>query len=307
MTQAEMGLAVPVTPPVMPAVDNWERVKQLFLDPQQDPTAQADDLLIETIRRALAAHHLLGRGHVADLQVTVNGGIATLTGHVVRASDKTQAAAIALETPGVTAVVNQLVVDYELMLNVAQALGHSQQIQHEQIQVNVQRGVVYLGGNVNHTPTRLAAAQIAAAIPQARGVINVIHTPGLVLDSDEERFIQPQIGSEIYATDGQVGHVQQVIIDPQNRRVTDVLFQVQIALPQARGWTDEPAKRPQAPHPILIPLSRIRCAPSGALFLNINSDKAAHFADFNPAHYDRPPTDWQPPYPYHVADVLLSR
>ena len=302
-TQSEMALTAPALPPV----GKWEQVKQTFLDQQHDPAAQSDALLRDTILQALGQHHLLGRGNVAYINVTARSGVATLTGHVVRASDKVQAEATAREVAGVTAVVNQLVVDYDLMINVAQALGQSGQMQHEQIQVNVQHGVVYLGGNVNHSPARLAAGQIAAAVPQARGIINVIHTPGSVLDSEEERFIQPRIGSEIYATDGQVGRVQQVIINPQNRRVTAVTLQTQIAQPAALAWTDVPVERPQTPHPALIALSRIRCAPSGALFLNVNSNKIAHSTDFNAADYVAPPMDWQPPYPYRSADVLFSK
>ncbi len=270
-------------------------------------SAQADEQLSDAITHALRAHQLLGRSNVAYIHVMVTNGIATLTGHVVRASDKVQAETTTSEVTGVIAVVNQLVVDYELMINVAQALGQSQQMQHEQIQVNVQHGVVYLGGKVNHSPARLAAGQIAATIGQARGIINVIHTPGSVLDSDEERFIQPNIGSEIYATDGQVGRVQQVVINPQNRRVTAVMLQVQVVPPHLLDWAETPAVRPPAPHPVLISLSRIRCAPSGALFLNVNSDAVAHAADFNPAIYTAPPVDWQPPYPYQPADVLFSK
>lgn len=279
-------------------------------EPHTEPralTAQADEQISDAITHDLGAHHLLGRSNVAYLHVMVTSGVATLTGHVVRASDKVQAESTARAVAGVTAVVNHLVVDYELMINVAQALGQSQKMEHEQIQVNVQHGVVYLGGKVNHPPARLAAGQIAATVPQARGIINVIHTPGSVLDSDEERFIQPRIGSEIYATDGQVGRVQQVIINPQNRRVTDVMLQVQVASPHPLEWTETPAERPPAPHPVLISLSRIRCAPSGALFLNVNSDKVSHAADFNPIDYAAPPADWQPPYPYRSADVLFAK
>jgi sporulation protein YlmC with PRC-barrel domain len=128
-----------------------------------------------------------------------------------------------------------------------------------------------------------------------------------VLDSAEERFMQPRIGSEIYATDGQVGRVQQVVINPQNRRVTAVMLQVQVVAPQQLDWTETPAARPPAPHPVLISLSRIRCAPSGALFLNVNSDQVSHATDFNPAAYTAPPVDWQPPYPYQRAEVLFSK
>lgn len=292
--------------PMKPPADNGERGKQLFLDRHQDQVARADTALIEKIRRALAADPLLGKGDVAHMRITVNDGVATLTGHVVQADNKVRAESIVHAVPGVATVVNHLVVDNELMIAVAQALGHDQQTQQEAIQVNVQHGVVYLDGFVNRTPVRALAAQVAAGISQVRGIINVIQSPESVLDTDEERFVQPLVGSTIYATDGQVGHVQQVVIDPQTRRVTAVVVHAQLAVPQDLDWTHLPDERLQPQHDILIPIHSIRCAPSGALFLNINSGEAAHFADFNPRNFDPPAADWQPPYPYVSADVLLS-
>ena len=119
--------------------------------------------------------------------------------------------------------------------------------------------------------------------------------------------MQPLIESEIYATDGQVGRVQQVVINPQNRRVSAVVVQTRLALPQGVEWLHLPAEQMQPPHSMLIPISSIRCAPSGALFLNVNSSEAAHFTDFNAASFDPPAAAWQPPYPYHPSNILWTR
>lgn len=299
----EMALA----PPVKPATDKWEGVKQVFLGLHQDKTAKADAALAEKILGALRADHLLGKRDVAHIRITVNSGVVTLTGHVVRAVNKARAEAAAREASGVTAVVNHLVADNELMIEVAQALGHDQQTEREQIQVNVQHGVVYLGGAVNRAAIRTAAAQVAAGVAQVRGIINVIQTPGIEMDKDEERLVQPQIESEIYANDGAVGRVQQVVINPQNRRVTAVVVHTQIAVAQVGNWTQLPTDRSLPAHCMLIPINNIRCAPSGALFLNINSEAAAHFANVTPHDFGPPPLGWQPPYPYLLADVLVPR
>lgn len=304
MAKLKMEMALPS--PAKPMTEKWERVKQGFLDPQQDKMAKADAVLTEKIMRSLGANHLVGKGDVAHMRVTVNGGVVTLTGHVVQSSNKARAEAAARTTPGVAAVVNHLVIDAELMIDVAQALGHDQQTENEQIQVNVQHGVVYLGGTVNRAAVRAAAAQVAAGIPQVRGIINVIQTPGIVMDIDEECFVQPLVESQLYATDGQVGRVRQVVINPQNRRVTAVVVHAQITVPQDLDWTHLPGERLQPPHTILVPIGSIRCASSGALFLTVNSGEAAQFADFNPRSFGPPPTDWQPPYPYVPADVLFS-
>lgn len=303
---AEPQAGTVLASPIKPTSDKWEQVKRVFLNLHQDQVAKADMTLTEKLRRALAADHLLGKGDVAHMNSTVKGAVVTLSGHVVQASHKARAEAIARETLGVATVVNRLVVDNELMIVVAQALSHDPRTANEQLHVNVQHGVVYLGGAVNRAAVRTSAAQVAASIPQVRGIINVIQTPGIEVDTDEERFVQPLVTSAIYATDGQVGGVQQVVIDPQTRRVTAVVVHAQLRVPQDLDWTHLPDERLQPQHAILIPIHSIRCAPSGALFLNINSGEAAHFADFNPRSFDRPAADWQPPYPYISADVLCS-
>jgi osmotically-inducible protein OsmY/sporulation protein YlmC with PRC-barrel domain len=305
MAEPKVGMMLEL--PGKPPIDKGERTKQRLPDRPQDQAAKADTVLTEKVRQALGADHLLRRGDVAHMRVMVKGGIATLTGHVEQSINKARAEAAAREAPGVVEVVNHLVVDNELMMDVAQALGYDQQTQDEQIQVNVQRGVVYLAGIVTRAPVRTAAATVAASIPHARGIINVIQTPGIGLETEEERFVQPLIESEIYATDGKVGRVQQVIINPQNRRVTAVMVHTSAATPQATDWADVPAEPMQLGRPILIPISSIRRAPSGALFLTINSNEAAHFATFDLHNFGPPPADWQPPYPYWPADVLFHR
>ena len=304
MIEPKLGMTLEL--PGQPPIDKGERTKQQLPERPQDQAAKADTVLTEKVRQLLGSAHLLRGGDVAHMRVAVKDGVATLTGHVGQSINKARAEVAAHEAPGVTAVINHLIVDNELMIDVAQALSHDQQTQDEQIQVNVQHGVVYLGGAVKRPAVRAAAATVAARIPQVRGIINVIQTPGIGMDTDEERFVQPLIESEIYATDGQVGHVQQVVINPQNRRVTAVVAHADSAVPQAGDPTPLPTERQQPQHDILIPISSIRRAPSGALFLAINSGEAAHFANFNPLSFGLPPMDWQPPYPYWPADVLFS-
>ena len=288
---------------------NWrkrlERTKEVFLGPSQDPPARSDNVLDKNIMRALRADRVLGRGDIAQMHVLIRGGIATLTGHVGRSIHKARAEAAIRALPGVAGVVNYLVADDDLILDVAQALGRDAHTQAEQIQVNARHGVVYLGGAVIRAPVRTAAAQIAARIPQTRGIINGIRSPGLVIEAAEEQFVQPAIASEIYASDGQVRHVQQVVIDPQNRRVTAVVADMHPTVPR-----DEEGKRlstealpPQ--HRILIPIGNIRHSSNGTLFLKVKRDEIVAFAEFNMLTLGTPPAEWQPPYPYRQADVLF--
>lgn len=299
----EPRLAMVLESPGKPTPDKWGWLKQMLHNLYQDPSSTPDNVLAEQIRQALGADSLLRRSDLAHISVAVNAGVATLSGHIVRAINKARAECLAGETLGVSGVVNQLVVDDELMIAVAQRLGYDPRTQGERLQVNVQYGVIYLGGAMQHAGARTAAATVAAAIPQARGVINLIQTPGAVQDLEEERIVQPPIAGAIYSTDGPVGRVQQVIINPHNRRVTAVVFAAHSAAPPDPADAQLPAERPPAQRHRLIPMQSLRLAPSGAIFLNVNGATAAHFATFNPLNFAAPPTEWQPPYPYRWTDV----
>lgn len=304
MAEPQVGSAL--APLVPSPVDKWAETKQPFLTRYGAQTAKANTALTEKVKRALGADQQVGKQDIAHLHVMVDGDVATLTGHVGQAGNKARAETAARETAGVKTVINHLVVDGRIVIDVAQALGNDPQTQLEQIGVNVQHGVVYLAGAVNQAAVRLAATRIAAGIPQVRGVVNLIQIAGIEPDAEAERFIQPLIESEIYATDGQVGRVQQVVINPQNRRVSAVIVQTRLALPQAIEWWHLPAEQMQPPHSVLIPISSIRCAPSGVLFLNVNSSAAAQFTDFNATSFEPPAAAWQPPYPYQPANVLWA-
>ena len=305
MTDSKMVMAV--ASPIPSPPEKWERLKQALLALYRGQTAQFDDELTEEIIRTLEADHQLGRSDIAHISVMVNDGIATLTGHVVQSVNKTRAEAIAYKASGVTTVVNHLIGDDELMLEVAEALGHDQHTRSEQIQVNVRHGVVYLGGVVNRASVRDTAGQVAARVPHARGIINILQMPGVVVDIQEDRFTQPRIESEIYATDVQVGHLQQVVINPQNRRVTAGVVLAQFTGCQEVDWAHLPDDYLQPQRCILIPISSIRHAQSGVTFLNVSGDQAARFADFDQRNVMAPPVDWQPPFPYTPADVIFCR
>lgn len=304
MTEPKIAMA-PASHVVLPA-HHGEHGNRLFFDRQQNEVEKADMKLTAKSMRVLEADPLLSRSDIAHIGIRVSDSVATLTGHVAQAGNQARAEAIVRALPGVTKVVNHLVVDGELMITVAQALGHDPQTEQEALQVNVQHGVVHLGGFMKRAAVRTRAAQVAASIPQVRGVINGIQTVESVVNTDEERFVQPLVGSPIYATDGQVGHVQQVVIDPQTRRVTAVVVHAQLAVPQDLNWAHLPTARLQPQDDILVPIHNIRCPPSGALFLNVNSGEAGHFIHFNPLHFAPPAPNWQPPYPYVSTDILFS-
>ena len=60
----------------------------------------------------------------------------------------------------------------------------------------------------------------AASVPQVRGIVNDIRAPGITVDPEEQKILEPSIGREVFATDILLGEVERVIINPHNRRVT---------------------------------------------------------------------------------------
>lgn len=310
MTEHRMNIAL--KPPVQPTTGTWARISRFFLDPQQDPAAYADNVLSGKIMQSLEADNLLGRREVANMNIAVSGGIATLTGHVGRATNKERIETLASKVPGVNGVVNQLVGDYELMIEVAQALGNDPQTKSEHIQVNVQHGIVYLSGSVSQEAVRASAAQTAAQLSSGRGTINRIEVLGLVpefkLDAEEERFVQPRIGKSVYATDGQVGHVHGVVVSPQNRRVVAAVVNTQLDIGQEAAqpfMSTERVLHPVSQRRVLIPITNIERTQSGVVHLNVKSDAVLHFDDYAQNDFVAPPADWLPPYPYAPADVLF--
>jgi hypothetical protein len=57
---------------------------------------------------------------------------------------------------------------------------------------------------------------------------------------------------------------------------------------------------------LVIPTSAVREVTAGAVLLHIGDEATLRYADLDPAAYTSPAADWQPPYPYTHAQVLLE-
>jgi hypothetical protein len=207
---------------------------------------------------------------------------------------------------GVLGVQNDLVLDKDLANSVAQALGNDERTRLEQISVGAQNGFITLNGHVHSAAVRDAAGVIAASVPRVRGVINIIHLPNAVIDPKEYRVWQPLIGTQVSATDMQLGQVEKVIIDPQNCRVTAFV---------ARGCFPEPGNKDGYSLPgldfrperrVVVPIEALRYATDSSVLLEIRAAEAALYRSFEPADFVSPPAGWQPPYPYRREQVLFE-
>jgi hypothetical protein len=198
-----------------------------------------------------------------------------------------------------------LVPDDKIIREVAGALGKIEHVYGVKFFTGARNGVVVLNGEVSSTNVRLLAEECAANIPGVRGVINNVRAPGVDLKAEDQRFLQPSIGEQIYFRNGVCGKVERVIINPNNQRVVAMVVRGQYSAlekdPRFMAYGEE-----QTPERlVIIPISTMRYLTKSAGFLNIDSAEAARFSDYDRSRFIAPREDWTPPYPYCRNEVLF--
>lgn len=139
-----------------------------------------------------------------------------------------------------------------------------------------------------------AAERCAASVPNVRSVFNCIQSPG-VANRQPERVLLPGIKQEVYASDGLLGQVQRVVLNPNNRRVTAFIVSAHFYQRDSK-----PERR------ILIPITAVRHVNASGVELGMTISEADRFPDFNPAKFVKPDPNWQSPLDYVHSDVLFS-
>lgn len=142
-----------------------------------DGRPASDELLEVAVRDALNAYsptHSWGDG----IQVNAHAGAIVLAGAVRTRSAKETAEQAVRRVKGVTAVQNDLTVDAQIEVAIAQALAADARTQDAfpGILVGVVFGVCYLKGVVPTAEAKTAAAEIAAKIPGVKQVSNELKT-----------------------------------------------------------------------------------------------------------------------------------
>ncbi|MGC1378053.1 MAG: hypothetical protein WA821_17615, partial [Anaerolineales bacterium] len=102
------------------------------------------------------------------------------------------------------------------------------------------------------------------------------------------------------------GAIKQVVINPNNRRVVQVILQGQFSDQEQglRTLTDNQTEILKKP--AVIPMNLIGYLTRRSGFLTIKSTQTRQYADFDAAHFTAPKTGWAPPYPYRPEDVLFA-
>jgi osmotically-inducible protein OsmY len=271
------------------------------------PTYRADNVLVAAVIQSLWEDTIFRRTEYRQIHVEVEHGIAYLSGYVSSPSMSTGAEKAALMADGIWKVDNDLAIDSEMKLAVSQAIGKDPRTKKARIFVGVNNGFVTLTGEAPDLAGHLAAQEQAVAIPKVRGVLNSIRVPGVDINTDDQRALQPIIGAGIYATDILIGVVEKVVINPDNRLVTAILANAVFPDPTQMGsnwlWNEHRYTERR----IIIPIDTIRHQSESDIFLKVKSREAAALKAFDTSSYASPDENWQPPYPYKRADILIVR
>lgn len=264
---------------------------------QKLPEYRDDQAIAEEVDRALWKDEVLRNTDYKQIEVAVRDGIVLLNGYVISSVNQWRAETAVKNIQGILGVKSFLIADDKLLLKVSSGLINIKQFEGNHIFVQVQNGAVELSGKVISSEIRSDAEQYAACVPGVRGVINNITVPGIDLEPEDQRFIQPLIGERIYFRDGLSGVVRQVMINPSNLRVTDMIIQGQF--PESIKDSESQT----ADRFAVIPVSTIRYLTKNAGFLLIDSTDSTLYQDFDPFGVVIPDAAWVPPYPYDLDDV----
>lgn len=271
------------------------------------PTYRTDDVLVGAVLQALWEDTIFRRTEYRQIHVEVENGIAYLSGYVSSPSMSTGAEKAALKADGIWKVDNDLAIDSEMKLAVSQAIGKDPRTKKARIFVGANNGFVTLTGEAPDLAGRLAAQEQAVAIPKVRGVLNSIRVPGVDINTDDQRALQPIIGAGIYATDILIGVVEKVVINPDNRLATAILANAVFPDPTQMGSNWLWHEHLYTERRIIIPIDMIRHQSESDIFLKVKGREAAALEAFDTSSYASPDENWQPPYPYKRADILIVR
>ncbi|MBK9925094.1 MAG: BON domain-containing protein [Anaerolineales bacterium] len=267
---------------------------------------QNDSTIKEAVYQALWMDNVLRAIEYYEIDVHVKNGIVYLYGHIVGKTSQLRIMNAIRTVPGMLGTISHLVLDDRLTLDVAESLGELERTYACKFFTGTSHGVVSLNGNVSDQKIKILAEKCAAANPNVRGVMNHVHVLGVESDEHEQPFLQPEIGKAIYFSDGVSGVVKQVIINPNNRRVTAMIILGKFSSQQQEleSLKDENARLSE--QLIVVPMNVVRYLTKVSGFLYITSKEKSRYMEFDPSYFFIPKNNWMAPYPYCPNDVLFS-
>lgn len=263
----------------------------IALKTRQNSSVYSDDSIQTEIWEAVCRHESIRTFDSGSFSITVKEGFVLLTGHVSRKYHRGLIEEVACSIPGVNAVHNKLVVDSDLIIQVAQALSRDERTRPFVFPVGCSHGWVRVGGVAPRRELQIAAEEIAAQVPSVRGVLARPRVIGETYETDRLP-IQPQIRAKTYDYNRQEGVVTQVVIQPRNRLVTHAVVSVTDFYDGKFVF-----------HEYFVPVEAMEVVNPESIILKRNGPPLNAFSTFEPSAYPLAPLDWQPPYPYTAGTV----
>lgn len=229
---------------------------------------------------------------ISSFSATVQNSRVLLRGHLNVDINRQLIRSICESVPGVVGVDDCLVVDHDLTIQVARALGQDARTRALVLPVGTYHGWVGIGGEVPSRELQFAAEDVTAGVASVRGVISLPTVMGQK-PMTQRRPVEPQLSSHVYNLDGQLGTVTHVVIDPQSRLVTDMVVNA-IDL-----WDGTPVCGEY-----LVPAGFILLANKESVFVRRDGRRLQSFRPFDSSVYALAPETWQPPYPYLPGTLL---
>ncbi|MDW8156648.1 MAG: BON domain-containing protein [Armatimonadota bacterium] len=265
------------------------------------PVYRPDDELERDVEDALQREELL-RVLALPVRPEVTDGVVRLRGHVHNRALAARAEEVARSVPGVADVQNELVVDHELLQQVVASVQADEITRHlAGYFLRVRDGLVELTGTAPSLEAAQALERAIARVAGVRGIAN--HMTGLDIPPGWRRVVQPEIDQAVYATDQEVGRVDSVVIDPDNRRVQAVVVAGEFPDPGAPPF----AAGPLWERRVVVPLEDVDRVTPGGVFLRIHAGEAAERPDLREDEYPAAPAQWTPPFPYESRHVRWPR
>lgn len=269
---------------------------------RQAPAYRPDDAIRTEVRQALHTDETIRRFDAAAIDVAVHDGVVRLRGYVSDGRHRARAEELAQRVAGVRRVINELIVDAELILDLAQALARDERTSGTAIGLNSMHGIVYLFGEVRSPALRAAAEAVAASRPHVRMVVNQLTVPGL--PPEELPLALPRPGQNVFAGNELIGRVEQVVISPRSRRVTAMVVHGERV--DAERIDPLLGDAPTEERRLVLPVSMIDDIGALELFLNVDAARAWAAPAFDAEDYVVPDAGWEPPFPYRREEVLLD-
>ncbi len=269
------------------------------------PVQRADAEIKENIYQALWKDDVIRSLEYYEIDIHVKNGVVHLNGHIVGSTSEYRIENALRSVSGIMEIKNNLILDDKLTLEIASSLGALEHAYGCKFFTGSSHGVVSLNGKVNHANVKLLAEKCAAGNPNVRGVINNIKVSTNGHTTQDQTFLQPTIGEMIYFLDGVTGVVQQVVMNPNNRRVTamNILGRFDNPDQELNSMNTGEVRPPE--QLITVPMEAVRYMTKTSGFLRIHSYESNRYMDFDSEAFFAPENEWTPPYPYCPENVLF--